>query len=728
MSEGSHSILFESTDENGQANSTKNFTIDLTKPNISIIGNITQDVFEVNFSEIFNVTDVLSGLQSCTINITYLENITNASQYDTLINCTDTETFIASGLYNGFLTAIDNANNTATLSINGTINPLVYINFFDENATAVTNYSAVVYHPSSSIEYYYNTSNPTPISPYFEGALDLGVYTIQFSKFGYETQNVSININETSGGTEYNFSVPGAVIQIAVYDITDYSIISSSNTTIEIIGNSFSQIYTTTTGYLNITSLLMIEETYSIVVSNPSYETSSTSFNFNNQEVINVAAYMTPLEVNDTLIADIIIRVVDDYQSPLKNINGFQYVWDSGQSQYVQANLKATDYNGETSFKVFLNTKRYNFCAEYNGNQYCKTDLFLNINTQEVVIEVPISDLDIIDTNPVFDVDFSFTLTNTTTEILGINYTSITFSYSNPNQDVDEYCLKVFEIFNLKRTLVANQCSNSHTAGLSIDILENISKNYIAIATIQKDNSLRELDELFLYATFEIEESFEDYGFVKIILLAVVSFLIGIAVHKKVHNILIAHLGLPIVFLLFSMFFPDYISFESFVLVALVNLMAWKITTKKDDLNKEAKFGTLTSVLALYIIFIFGLFTALTEMDSKGYLDEYGEVILGNIADDNSYFDTFIDTTNENMKDKRAGANTGAWDLLTGIFLKTLEFVDMFFSILSNLFSIATNMALIMGIKNAFLLKFVKVMDFIVVAYVIKLYFDEAFK
>ena len=730
LSEGINNLSFKSEDTDGVVWNNISITNDYTAPNISIIGNITQD-FVVNFSTIFNVTDALSGLASCTINITYLENVTNASQYDKFVNCTDTTTFGAAGLYNGFIEAYDNAGNLATLSINGTIEVYVYLNFFDENATAITNYSATIYHPDGEIETITNTSNPIELSPYHNDTLDIGTYVVTFDKFGYDLYNVSVEINETSGGIEYNYSIPGAVIQIAVYDVNDFTLISGSNTTIEIIGDSYSSIYTTSTGLLNITSLEMREETYNVIVSNADYETTTISFNFNNQEVIEINAYMTPLTLNDTLIADLIIRLVDDYQTPLRGLNVIQYVWDSGAGEYVQANLKATDYNGETSFKVFLNTKLYNFCGEYLGVQYCENDLSININTQEVVIEIPISELDVYDTESIYNVDFSYSLSNSTYESGGINYTSVTFSYSNPNQDVDTYCLKIYQIENLQRSLVANQCSTSHTAGLSVNIVENTTNNYVAVATIQVGDAIRELEPaLYLYATSQIQDELDEYGFVKIILLAVVGFLIGVAIHRKVHNIAIAHFGLPIAYLIFSLtpFFPDYISFESFVLVLLVNLFAWKIATQKDDLKRDAGFSTLNSILALYMIFIFGLHTALTEIDNKGLLDDYGQVILDNIDDDNSYFDNYLNTKGEELKLKRSDANTGAWELLTGIFLKTLEFVDLFFSILSNLFSIATNIGLIIGIKNALLLKFIKIIDYSIVAFVVYLYFKEAFK
>ena len=88
LTEGLNNLSFKSEDVNGFNWNNITVTLDTVAPNISIIGNLTQTQFEINFSEIFNVTDALSGLQSCTINITYLENVTNASQYDTFVNYT----------------------------------------------------------------------------------------------------------------------------------------------------------------------------------------------------------------------------------------------------------------------------------------------------------------------------------------------------------------------------------------------------------------------------------------------------------------------------------------------------------------------------------------------------------------------------------------------------------------------------------------------------------------
>ena len=228
LSEGLHNISFISL----ETSLNETFTIDLTAPNISIIGPITQD-FLVNFSEVFNVTDSLSGLASCYLNATYLENVTNASQYNEYVNCTDSVTFGAAGLYNGYLVATDNAGNVETLNINGTIEPFIYINFQNIYGQNITNYDVYIYHPNvSHTEELTGLNNPVNISPYHEEELDLGNYTFQVTKEGYVVENFTISINETSGGETYNFNLTLVTLTIKTYDINSLEQINF-NITIE---------------------------------------------------------------------------------------------------------------------------------------------------------------------------------------------------------------------------------------------------------------------------------------------------------------------------------------------------------------------------------------------------------------------------------------------------------------------------------------------------------------
>lgn len=209
--------FYAKNNETNVTSSNYTFTIDTTAPVISIIGSIVQN-FQVNFSTIFNVTDSV-GLSSCSINITYLENVTNASQYNKFINCTDTTLFYANGLYNGFILARDLANNTATLSINGTIQAVNYYSFYNNITHAdVGVYSASVYFPNGIIETYTDITNPINLSPVYNGSLILGNYTIQFTKTGYLITNFTIPINITSGGQNLSYNVSPVTLYMRALD------------------------------------------------------------------------------------------------------------------------------------------------------------------------------------------------------------------------------------------------------------------------------------------------------------------------------------------------------------------------------------------------------------------------------------------------------------------------------------------------------------------------------
>lgn len=315
----------------------------------------------------------------------------------------------------------------------------------------------------------------------------LGTFNFTFLKADYLAVNFSLTFNTTNYINE-TYGINGAKVLVNIYDIDDFSLIDNSTTTITFIGNSFNKIFTTSTGLYNISSLEMEEETYTIIFSNPNYETTSQSFNYDNQQTITINAYMTPISTNTTSVADLLINVIDDYQIPMEDINVYQYIWDNTQGMYVQSNIKQTDYNGETSFSVFLNTKVYNFCAEYNGELYCKNDKIINVNTQSITIQIPVSQIDVVNVSSIYSLNFSHSLTNTT---IG-NYSSVNFVWNNPNLNADNYCLNVYQIINLKRTSVYSNCSTSHNGGLNVLVNLNTNNSYIAISSATFSGTTRE--------------------------------------------------------------------------------------------------------------------------------------------------------------------------------------------------------------------------------------------
>lgn len=215
--EGNHSIYFYAA--NNETNATSNiyyFFTDITNPIINQIANISNGSFAVNFSTIINVTEL--NPSTCYINITELENVTTPDNF--YINCTDTQVFTSAGLHNAFVIATDLAGNTGTYSYNFTIIPFVYVNFTNNHTSLlIEDYTATIYHPDGRTTVpTINNNSQILLSPVNNGELDLGIHTIQFTKAGYIITNFSVNINETSGNTNYTFQVNPVTIFMRAFD------------------------------------------------------------------------------------------------------------------------------------------------------------------------------------------------------------------------------------------------------------------------------------------------------------------------------------------------------------------------------------------------------------------------------------------------------------------------------------------------------------------------------
>jgi len=284
LSEMLHNITYIAVDSNGQTNTSTNFTIDLTPPNIQLLNLTTSRNKYLNLFEVANVTDNLSGLNICTFNITYLENVTNASDYDIFANCTDTVTLLANGLYNAYIYAEDNAGNNNTESINGTFEPYIYVYFNDTTISSlVDGYTTKVTYPNGYIDYPTIINKSIVIQPYLNSTLQLGNTIIEFSKFGYNDETFYLYLNETTT-TPQIFNVTPTTLTLQVFDgntldqlTFNVTIINSTDSLVlenQVnltknyldIPNGDIEIYISSSGYSPVTQYYTIEDDTSITI------------------------------------------------------------------------------------------------------------------------------------------------------------------------------------------------------------------------------------------------------------------------------------------------------------------------------------------------------------------------------------------------------------------------------------------------------------------------------
>jgi len=297
LSEQGHNIFFYANDLNGETVTTSSFIIDLTPPDIQIIGSIQQNTFEVNFSTIFNVTDNLSGLDTCTLNITYLES--NQSDSNFFINCTDTQTFTRAGLYNGFLGATDNAGNSNNVSINGTIIPFVFIKFNDSiTSNLISNYEVNIYHPDSGVTTQKDVNSTIILSPINNGVLELGIHTIEFIKYGYNIANYTIEINVSSGDETIFFLADRTTLIIQVFDSTNIN--NQLNFNITIQNSTDNQVFLNQFNFSKKFNETLSGD-LSFIIESEGY---SDGFFFNTLNpftTLNINAYLTPINDSQTI-------------------------------------------------------------------------------------------------------------------------------------------------------------------------------------------------------------------------------------------------------------------------------------------------------------------------------------------------------------------------------------------------------------------------------------------
>ena len=252
LSEQGHNILFYATDLNGQTVTSSSFTIDLTQPHIEILNISDRLDAELNLTTVVNVTDFGSGLDVCTFNITYLENITNASEYNIYANCTDTVFLTANGKYSALVFVQDNAGNINTTLINGTFAPYVYV-FFNDTVTDayIGGYEATVTYSNGFIDTpTIQPDNSIIINPVQNHILILGDAVINFQKAGWIEENFTIDITFNIT-TPQIFNITRTTLDINMFDAVtlsqltfDITILNATNSTTFTSQTDFSKLYT----------------------------------------------------------------------------------------------------------------------------------------------------------------------------------------------------------------------------------------------------------------------------------------------------------------------------------------------------------------------------------------------------------------------------------------------------------------------------------------------------
>lgn len=531
LSEGINSILFVSTDENGQVNTTVNWTNDYTVPVITQIGNISTGSFQVNFSNIFNVTDALSGIDTCFINITELENVTTPDNF--YINCTDTQLFNSSGLHNAFVIATDNAGNSNNDSLNFTINPIITINFHNLSGNNVTGYTATITHPDGRI------STPTPdsngailLSPVNNGSLDLGVHNITFSKLGFAIETFQFNVTETSGGTFEVFNVTNSQITLTIFDRETNTVLTGL-TTITLIATTGGS-SNTTTGYLNISNINFISEQYQIIATHTGYETETIYFTYNNQQILNKEIYL--LQSNSTEIGTINIQVETTGAEFVEGAICIASEWDSSISGFRSVAEGLTNINGLTTLNLELNIKSYRFTCSKSGISSSTNSQIIQSSGTTIPVILDVS----VGVRP--EDTFGGITGSLTNETFNSTHDIITFNWFDEFNLDNTGQLAVYKVVGTRKTLIGTALTSTSNPGQLFILVERNQTFKVEVVGSILDTGTGGivLDTIIYLPSTDISVSLSNYGFDILIPILFVIIGIGIGLSLKPQNIYIS--------------------------------------------------------------------------------------------------------------------------------------------------------------------------------------------
>jgi len=492
LSEGLHNIIYISTDDNGQTNTSANFTIDTTNPEIN--NSIPLEINSYEFSsDYFSCTD--TNLLSCNISIDSL-NKDSETNFD----------LTHKGNLSYTITAIDLAGNIATENGVLLVNPYQYFYFEDPSSNPISNFTfgGTTYNDYAAIKTY---------------DLGLGNHTLEFVKYGYALTNIPLEFTSTSdiNSTE---TIQVSLLYINIRNRQTEALITDT-INFDLVGESYAAAYSTSTGLKTITDINELPGTYRLTFSGAGYATNDYYFQHTGFSSVNITTYM--INESETIPIKIVLR--DIYANPKSAcvIKVKQYFISA--NDYLSVDMKTTNSLGEAIFDLEY-AKWYQFVVECEGvtqtepgQQITSTPLYLTWTEDET--------LTLFDGLPNLAYDpISWANTSNTTGYFR-------FEYNDLNNIVSQGCLYVYEKAFSGNILLGSSCVSSASPTINVDAnyTQESGKTYIAKGFVTYEGQTHFVDEGS--QTFMIGAGTWDYGLGLwgSMLLIGTLFLIGAALH-----------------------------------------------------------------------------------------------------------------------------------------------------------------------------------------------------
>jgi len=343
LSEGFHDIIFSSTNDDGQVNTTANFTIDTVNP--SITNNLPAEINSY-FLDFNGTTCTDTNIDTCTLNI-------ESTNYDLLTVSNATLTINGNSSYT--ITAIDLAGNNATETGVILVNPTQYFQAQLSNGTNVQNFT---------LEGRASVGDYVTYLTYGDG-LVLGSNTLLFEKLGFVSQNVTFTLNTTSD-LNLTINVSQASITVNLYDRTTGNLLNqSADVQIVTLANG-----TTSNGTITFTDINFVPGTYVAQAISDNYYTEQKTFTYSGEANVVVDLYLLSTLLNNS--ASLVTPITDEWDNLLENANVRLLEYDNSIFGFKEVSSCISNSNGECKFLIEVGTKKYIVMANkvINGVDY----------------------------------------------------------------------------------------------------------------------------------------------------------------------------------------------------------------------------------------------------------------------------------------------------------------------------------------------------------------------
>ena len=532
--------------------SSQFFMIDLTNPDLTDnLDTEYNDGYTINLTNYITYSDALSGVDSCVV------NFTTTSQTSACNN----ESFVLSQNGNVSYTILltDNSGNTNTSTGVLYINPNQYFSFYDMvGLNMIQDYTFGAYNDTAGLI----------TIPVYD--LGFGAKELTFNKLGYPVTNVTFTFNSTSN-INLTTNLTQSKIIVTIFDrdsgniltgLTDITLVSTTGFT-----------GSTSSGYINISDILFIEEEYQVIAEHSGFSTETVFFDFTNQENLNVNLYLLNNSQSDA--GTITIKVLTNTGALVNEATCSVLEWKPSQNAFISIAQGQTNINGETVFNIEIGTKLYKFSCTKSGVTSISSQQIIQSTGGTLPIILTVSE-EVFTSS--FD-GFSYTFTNTS---YNSTHQRFTYTFADSENLVNEGCLKWYKVKGTQKELLDSSCAITSIGQIQEIIGVNNTYTLVIEATAIIESSSQTIDTKVFKSQVDLSQQLARYNLDLLLplLFAIIGMGIGYSIRPK--NIYLGIIGVVIGAWLGIVIVPTVLGVEIVSFISVIGiLMLWGGYTRK---------------------------------------------------------------------------------------------------------------------------------------------------